>query len=265
MTSSPANPVILLVEDDPLPAITMRRYLEQRSNDVRCAETGSQAEAMWSCLPPSSIVLMDYRLPDARGTDVIARMRKQGRTEPVLCMTAESEVITPARMEALAIQRVLTKPVVLETLRHALDALSPSAPTMRALPRNGAERRMGRYRPIRARGAVNGKRITRLCKAAADEMWIALDLSNARTLEDDAWPALCAWAGWLSSSGGRLYLVDGNPNRRSQIEQRVGAYVDVIDDLSRLRAQGARLTGAAERRQLLNMRWAVRTEEVSHA
>lgn len=254
MISNSVNPVILLVEDDPLLGMTMRRYLEQWSSDVRCAETGAQAEEIWSSMPLSGIVLMDYRLPDARGTDVIARMRKRGHAETVICMTAESEVITPEQREALAIQHVLDKPVILETLREALNALDIQAPVKGNHTHERAPRSIGRYRHIRLRGAVNETRIARLVKAASDEVWIALDLSDAGRPDNNAWSALCAWAGWLSSSGGRLYLVDQNPNRRRQIEDRAGAYVDVLDDVSRLRAQSARLTGEAERRQLLNMR-----------
>lgn len=253
MTSNRHKPIILLVEDDPLLAMTMQRYLEQWSDDVRCAETGAQAAEQWASIPPSSMVLMDYRLPDARGTDVIAHMRKQGRTEPVICMTAESEVIEPAQQELLDIRHVLTKPVVLETLRDALDSLSLSTSTTRDHPRDSAVRHIGRYRHVRLRGTINGKRITRLCKAAGSETWMALDSSLATNLTDDAWRALCAWAGWLSSSGGRLYLVEHNADRRRHVEQKVGAYVDVIDDASRLGALGARLTGATERRQLLNV------------
>lgn len=252
MTSERDRLVILLVEDDPLLSTTMRRYLERWSDDVRLAETCEQARAAWSAMPPG-LVLMDYRLPDGFGTDVIARMRDKGRGDPVLCMTGEAETITMDRQRSLGIHRVLGKPVMLDVLRPELDALGGAARSARSTGRGRMVHPCGKYRHVQWFGPLTGRSVERLCKAAKSETWVALDVTRVRDAEPEAWRRLCAWAGWLSGSGGRLCLIVQEPERRQQVAREVGDYMDVLGSTRMLEIQSTRLTGAAERRQLMNL------------
>ena len=250
MTSERGRHIILLVEDDPLLSTTLRRYLERWSEDVRLAETCAQALAAWSSMP-SGLVLMDYRLPDGFGTEVIARMREKGRRETVLCMTGEAEAISPEVQQALKIHRVLGKPVMLDVLRPELDTLGSvsAAPT----PQSTRVRSCGKFRQIRWQGPLTGQRVARLCKAAKGELWVALDVTHAGAAEPEAWRRLSAWSGWLSGAGGRLCLIARDPGQRLRVAREVGGYVDVLDSTATIEAQAARLTGAAERRQLQDL------------
>ena len=253
MTSDRSRHIILLVEDDPLLSTTLRRYLERWSDDVRLAETCAQSIAAWSAMP-SGLVLMDYRLPDGFGTEVIARMREKGRRDTVICMTGEAEAISPELQQSLGIHRVLGKPVMLDVLRPELDALAGAS--ARAAPSSGRGRKgrsCGKFRQIQWRGPLTGRRVARLCKAAKGELWMALDVTRAGEAEPDAWRRLSAWSGWLSGAGGRLCLIARNPAQRLRVEREVGGYVDVLDSPATLEAQAARLTGEAERRQLRDM------------
>lgn len=253
MSSDLGRSIILLVEDDPLLSTTMRRYLERWSTDVRVAESCAQAMAAWSAMP-SGLVLMDYRLPDGFGTDVIARMREKGRRDPVLCMTGEAEVIPPDLQQSLGIHRVFGKPVMLNELRPELDALSgTSASLADSSGRGRTTRPCGKFRQIQWLGPMRKSRVDRLCRAAKSELWVALDVTRAGDAEPDAWRRLCAWSGWLSGSGGRLYLIVQDPSRRQQVEREVGGYVDVLESTEMIEVQAARLTGAAERRQLMGL------------
>ncbi len=255
MTSERSRQSFLLVEDDPLLSITMRRYLERWSEDVRHAETCEQAIAAWMSMP-SGLVLMDYRLPDGPGTDVIARMRARGREDPVICMTGEAETISAEMRQNLRIRRVLAKPVMLDALRAELDQLqSEGAATPAAAPADGgrAVRVRGKFRPLRWRGDLTGRRVARLCKAAREELWVALDVTRVGEADSDGWRGLCAWSGWLSSLGGRLCLVAQSPEQRDRMEQEVGEWVDVVTSVTPIEAQASHLTGRAERRQLMDL------------
>ena len=252
MTSDARLPIILLVEDDPLLSTTMRRYLERWSGDVRLAETCAQAVAAWRAMP-AGVVMMDYRLPDGFGTDVIARLRRDGRTDPVVCMTGEAESIPPELQKALDIRRVLGKPVMLDVLRPELDALGGAARSARSTGRGRMVHPCGKYRHVQWFGPLTGRRVERLCKAAKSETWVALDVTRVRDAEPEAWRRLCAWAGWLSGSGGRLCLIVQEPERRQQVAREVGDYMDVLGSTRMLEIQSTRLTGAAERRQLMNL------------
>ena len=253
MSSERRIPLILLVEDDPLLGTTMRRYLGRWSDDVRVAETCAEAVAAWSAMAPG-VVMMDYRLPDGFGTDVIAKMREKGRPDVVICMTGESEAISADVQQALGIRKVLGKPVMLDALRPELDGLG-NAPARPALgsPLGKTVRAYGKFRPLHWRGPLTGSRVDRLCRAAKSELWVALDLTRAGEAEPTAWRRLCAWSGWLSGTGGRLCLIVRDPAKKDLISKEIGAYVDVMADTATIESQAARLTGATERRQLLDL------------
>ena len=253
MTSDARLPIILLVEDDPLLSTTMRRYLERWSGDVRLAETCAQAVAAWRAMP-AGVVMMDYRLPDGFGTDVIARLRRDGRTDPVVCMTGEAESIPPELQKSLDIRRVLGKPVMLDVLKPELNALGDAVPSPR--PAAAARRKVrtsGSYRLLTWRGPLTGPRVLRLCTAAQKVPRVALDLTREAEGEPAGWRNLCAWSGWLSSTGGHLCLVVRDPARRGRVEKAVSGYVDVVGDTAMIGAQSTRLTGEAERRQLMHL------------
>ncbi len=253
MTSDPIARTILLVEDDPLLGATMRRYLERWSSDVRVAETCAEAVAAWAAMPPG-IALVDYRLPDGYGTDAISTMRAKGREDPAICMTGEAENVSPELQAALRIRRVLGKPVKLDVLRQELDALEGEAP--RAASPSGetcVRLRKGKFRQILWRGPLSARRMACACKAARSERWVAVDVTRAGEAEPAAWRGLCAWSGWLSGIGGRLCVVTGDGDQLARVRREVGEYVDVVESVATVEAQAARLTGEAERRQLLGL------------
>ena len=261
MTSEKTIRTFLLVEDDPLLGATMRRYLARWSEDVRVAETCAQALAAWAAMP-SGVVLMDYRLPDGFGTDVVAAMREKGRADPVLCMTGEAESLSPELQRDLGVSRVLCKPVKLDALRDELDRLGGAAA---AVPARAAVRARGKFRTVRWRGAWAGARVARAGRAARNELWVALDLTDAGEAEPAAWRGVCAWAGWLSGAGGRLCVVAGRPEALARVRREVGAYVDVVGSVGEVEVQAARLTGRAERRQLLDLLAATRKGSSANA
>ncbi len=263
--SSEATGTILVVEDDPLLGATLRRQVERLSPDgcvVHSAEDCSEAETAWASLKPR-LVLMDYRLPDGFGTDVVAAMRKRGYREPVIFMTAESEQLTEERCRELMIERVIQKPVTAAQLQ---DALIPAAPRTPVVPLSTVERRIGRFRRIRIQGRFSETRLARLLRAARGERWVVLDAGKVEDASETVMRGICAWAGWLSAQGGRLCLLARTPAARQHFGEGVGRYVDVLNDPDALDAAARRLTGAAERTQLLDLLRFARTpqEGASH-
>ena len=76
---------ILIVEDDPLMADMLRRYLEREGFSVRVADTGREAVRVFDMLDPD-VVILDLMLPDADGFD-LCRSFSQTRSM-VLILTA---------------------------------------------------------------------------------------------------------------------------------------------------------------------------------
>src|SRR6266496_5759447 len=82
---------VLLIEDDAMVRSWVRMALEQTDFRV-VAEAESRAEAeplleRW----PIDVLLVDYRLPDSTGTELVRALRIGGIETPAILMTANAE------------------------------------------------------------------------------------------------------------------------------------------------------------------------------
>jgi DNA-binding response OmpR family regulator len=105
---------ILVVEDEPQVAASLRDLLEREGYAVRLA--GSLAEARRALTasesPADSIdaMLLDWRLPDGEGIDLLKELRKTSEL-PVLMVTARVEVIDRVLGLEIGADDYVTKPV----------------------------------------------------------------------------------------------------------------------------------------------------------
>ena len=90
-TPSDGQVTVLVVEDDAMARGWVRLALA--GSEFRIAGfAGSTAEALELCTRRGpDLVLTDYRLPDAVGTDFVRRLRAEGVDAPVVVMTANPE------------------------------------------------------------------------------------------------------------------------------------------------------------------------------
>jgi len=79
---------ILVVEDDPKTAETLRRYLEHGGFVVEVAFNGTQALDDFDREPPDLVVL-DLMLPRVNGLEVLGRIRARSRV-PIIMLTART-------------------------------------------------------------------------------------------------------------------------------------------------------------------------------
>lgn len=82
---------VVLVEDDSMVRGWVRHALE--GSEFRLAgEAASSAEALGlASRRRPDLLLVDYRLPDGVGTELVRRLRQQGIDAPALLMTANNE------------------------------------------------------------------------------------------------------------------------------------------------------------------------------
>ena len=81
---------ILVVDDEQLIRWTLRQHLERAGHRVVEAETGGDALARLS--EGADLALLDFRLPDADGLEVLLRMREADPDVVVILMTAHSSI-----------------------------------------------------------------------------------------------------------------------------------------------------------------------------
>ncbi len=112
---------ILVVEDDPRVADTLRRGLEEDGHVVVGA--ASRAAALRAA-EGADAWIVDRRLPDGDGLDLVRELRARGGTQPVLVLTARDRV--DERVDGLlsGADDYMVKPFALEELLARVTALA---------------------------------------------------------------------------------------------------------------------------------------------
>ena len=89
--SASGEPLILLVDDEPLLLRALRRILEGAGHRVETAETASQAEPLL-LEPDLGVVLLDLKLRGASGLDLLQRIKSERPEVEVVMMTGHASV-----------------------------------------------------------------------------------------------------------------------------------------------------------------------------
>ncbi|HTN93504.1 MAG TPA: response regulator, partial [Gallionella sp.] len=83
---------VLVIEDDPDILKLLQIFLKMEGFETRIASNREEIVAAFRAPPLPELVLLDIRLPDINGFDVLARMRQHPamKTLPVIMLTAEA-------------------------------------------------------------------------------------------------------------------------------------------------------------------------------
>lgn len=85
--ASPEGPALLVVEDDSELSTSLLLYLESEGYDVTLAEDGETALKEATRLPGHDLIVLDAKLPDLNGFEVLRQARDDGVRTPVLMLT----------------------------------------------------------------------------------------------------------------------------------------------------------------------------------
>jgi two-component system response regulator MprA len=116
-----ARPRILVVDDDPRLAATLRRALAYEGYEVAVAADGAAALAAARAGPPDLVVL-DVMLPGLDGVEVCRRLRAAGDV-PILMLTARDATADRVRGLDSGADDYLVKPFAYEELLARVRAL----------------------------------------------------------------------------------------------------------------------------------------------
>ena len=111
---------ILIVDDDRSIRELLSMHLEERGFGVDSAGTGAEGFRMAEESPPSAIVL-DMRLPDASGIDLIPELKKRAAEAPVLMITAHHDMATTILAMKAGAFDYIHKPIDIRAFDVALD------------------------------------------------------------------------------------------------------------------------------------------------
>ena len=111
---------ILIIEDDALVRKTLTSQLAKRGFEVATAETGEDGVRSFAESSPD-LVLLDVRLPDIDGLEVLRRIREKNRRAIILVMTAFDDMKTTVEAVKLGAFEYLVKPLNAAELELVID------------------------------------------------------------------------------------------------------------------------------------------------
>jgi len=111
---------ILIIEDDPLVRKTLASQLGKKGFDVTAAETGEDGVRLYGETSPD-LVLLDVRLPDIDGLEVLRKIKERSRRAIILIMTAFDDMKTTVEAVKLGAFEYLVKPLNATELDLTID------------------------------------------------------------------------------------------------------------------------------------------------
>ncbi len=113
---------VLIIDDDESLLDTVANWL---TYDHHSVETSSSGEAGYELLTTYKYdaVILDWKLPDLSGIDIVTRLRAKGDTTPVLMLTGQTNLSEKVLGFESGTDDYLTKPFELEELSARLKAL----------------------------------------------------------------------------------------------------------------------------------------------
>ena len=115
-------PRILLVDDERPVIMPLLLYFKSLNWDAAHAETGSAALTLAESFAPD-VVLLDMKLPDMGGLDVLRRLKEQGSRASVVIMTGWGSIENAVEAIKLGAEQYLTKPAQLVELSALINRI----------------------------------------------------------------------------------------------------------------------------------------------
>jgi two-component system response regulator AtoC len=110
---------ILVVDDEPSSLELLEVYLKDKGYQVACAMTGQECLVKTSAFAPHVIVL-DIRLPDADGLQILERLNRSKNAPPVIIVTAFHDMATTIKAMKLGAFEYIPKPIDVDELEAAI-------------------------------------------------------------------------------------------------------------------------------------------------
>ena len=121
MSEGKARRRVLIVEDEPALRLSYERHFQPRY-DLVFASTGAEALVKLDEAPPD-VAVLDMRLPDTDGVELLRRIRETHPKLPVIITTAYMSIEPQLKVLDLPHSAYILKPFRLDELSARIDAV----------------------------------------------------------------------------------------------------------------------------------------------
>ena len=112
-------PKLLIVDDDEDICECAKHFFQKRGIDVITASGGREALSLINANQPD-LVLLDIRMGDMTGVDVLTRVRESGNKIKIIMVTGVEDPAVIKRVEALGIAGYVHKPFALDEMERVV-------------------------------------------------------------------------------------------------------------------------------------------------
>jgi len=126
---------LLIAEDDPEIGTGLEDLFDREGYEVQLTSDGENALQELTTLPPYDLVLLDVKLPEKDGFEVLREARQAGVDSPVIMLTVKDEHEHKLRGFDLGADDYVTKPFDTKELKARMEAVL--ARTESSLPDTG--------------------------------------------------------------------------------------------------------------------------------
>ena len=129
---------VLIVDDEPNVRLAYRLTLEAEGMSVHQADGASAALETLSTTP-IDLAILDLRMPEMDGLELLAEMRKRGHSTPTVIITAYGEIPHAVRAMKLGAIDFLEKPLTPDALRGVIEEVFARHTPIAVPPRPAAD------------------------------------------------------------------------------------------------------------------------------
>ncbi|MCB9751219.1 MAG: response regulator [Myxococcales bacterium] len=117
---------ILVIDDDRMTRVLLKRRLERDGYEVALAESGARGLEL-ARAAPYSLILLDLVMPGTSGLDVLRAFQVDGVRSPVVMLSAEGGESHVDECLRLGARGYLQKPVMARDLAEMIDQVLGAA------------------------------------------------------------------------------------------------------------------------------------------
>ena len=111
---------ILIIDDEQPLLESLEMFLSEKGYEVQCAVCASEGLARTNAFAPD-IIILDIRLPDMDGLDVLQELKRKNGKISTIMITAFHDMDTTIKAMKLGASEYITKPIDVEELEKAID------------------------------------------------------------------------------------------------------------------------------------------------